>query len=166
MNSLSGITKIKKIDEWYTPKQTVVLMYELLRPKAGSIVICPFDTAVSHFVQYGQAQNYNILHNMTDWLDNNYKYDYLITNPPFSMKDEVIEKCLQSGKPSALVLPIDALGGKGRHELYKKYGYPTVYIPTRRINYISQDGQHTKANHFHSIIIILNDPNGHRLLWE
>ena len=166
MKLLSGITKIEKNDEWYTPEQTVALMYKLLQPKPNSTVICPFDTAVSHFVRYGQAQNYNILHNMTDWLTSDYKYDYLITNPPFSIKDKVIEKCLQSGKPSALVLPIDALGGKGRHALYKKYSYPTIYVPSRRINYISESGQNTKANHFHSVILIFNDLNGARLLWE
>ena len=88
MKLLSGITKIEKNDEWYTPEQTVALMYKLLQPKPNSTIICPFDTAVSHFVKYGIAQNYNILHNMTDWLTSDYEYDYLITNPPFSIKDK------------------------------------------------------------------------------
>jgi hypothetical protein len=166
MKLFIGMPKVEKNDERYTSEATVALMYKLLEPHPNSTVICPFDTAASHFVKYGKAQNYNILHNMTDWLTADYKYDYLITNPPFSIKDKVIQKCLQSGKPSALVLPIDALGGKRRHELYKKYGYPTVYIPSRRINYIFENGQHTKANYFHSVILIFNDPKGSRLLWE
>jgi len=107
-----------------------------------------------------------MLYGMRDWLTGDYEYDYLITNPPYSIKDDVIEKCLVSGKPSALVLPIDSMGGKRRHSLYKKHGYPTIYMPTKRINYISVDGLHTKGNHFHSIIMILNDPKGNRLLWE
>jgi hypothetical protein len=166
MKPFIGMPKVEKNDERYTTEATVALMYKLLQPKPGSTLICPFDTPVSHFVKYGQAQNYNILHNMTDWLTKNYEYDYLITNPPFSIKDQVIEKCLQSGKPSALVLPIDALGGKRRHELYKKYGYPSVYIPSKRINYISENDEHTKSNYFHSVILIFNDLNGTRLLWE
>ena len=165
--SVSGITKSHKTDEWYTPMATVKLMFDLLGVRPNSSVMLPFDTDASNFVKYAKEQgNFDYFCNIKDWLDSNYPYDYLITNPPFSIKDQVIEKCLKSGKPSALVLPIDALGGKRRHELYKQYGYPTVYIPTRRINYISENGEETKSNHFHSIILIFNDPKGSRLLWE
>jgi hypothetical protein len=166
MKNLSGITKIVKNDEWYTTKETVNLMFDLLAIPNAAKVICPFDTDKSNFVVEGIARGYEMLYGMRDWLSGNYDYDYLITNPPYSIKDDVIEKCLVSGKPSALVLPIDSMGGKRRHGLYKKYGYPTIYMPTKRINYISVDGLHTKGNHFHSIIMILNDPKGNRLIWE
>lgn len=162
----SGITKLQKTDEWYSPKPMVELMYNLLNPKPNSSIICPFDTDKSNFVKVGFEQGYKVQYGMTDWLEADYEYDYLITNPPFSIKDQIIEKCLKSGKPSALVLPIDAMGGKRRHELYRQYGYPTIYVPSRRINYISIDGSQTKANHFHSIILIFNDPLGSRLIWE
>ena len=162
----SGITKHLKNDEWMTNEQTVNLMYSLLDPRPGSKVICPFDTDKSNFVKYGLKNGYSMIYGITDYLDTDYKYDYAITNPPFSLKDKIIEKIFKSGKPGALVLPIDALGGKRRHELYKQYAYPTVYLPTRRINYVSPDGQQTKANHFHSIILILNDPKGTRVIWE
>ena len=166
MKLISGITKIEKNDEWYTPIPTVSLMYKLLNIPTNKKVICPFDTEKSNFVIQGLQNNYEVLYGMKDWLSTDYEYDYLITNPPFSIKDNVIEKCLQSKKPSALVLPIDSLGGKRRHGLYNQYNYPTIYIPSRRINYISVDGQQTKANHFHSVILIFNDPLGSRLIWE
>jgi hypothetical protein len=162
----SGITKHLKNDEWMTNKQTVSLMYSLLEPKPASTILCPFDTENSNFVKHGLNNNYSMVYGIRDYLDNDYEHDYLITNPPFSLKDKIIEKIFKSGKPSALVLPIDALGGKRRHELYKQYNYPTIYLPTRRINYVSPDGQQTKANHFHSIILIFNDPKGSRLIWE
>jgi len=164
--NLSGITKIEKTDEWYTKPETVALMYSLLEIPINKTVICPFDTDKSYFVIQGQKHDHNMLFGMDNWLASEYEYDYLITNPPFSIKDDVIEKCLKSKKPSALVLPIDALGGKRRHALYSQYGYPTIYIPSRRINYISMNGLETKANHFHSVILILNDPKGSRLIWE
>lgn len=165
--SVSGITKTYKIDEWYTPVQVVELMYQILDADPISTIICPFDTDKSWFVKRGLMDNQKtMLYGMRDWLEADYEYDYLITNPPFSIKDQVIEKCLKSGKPSVLVLPIDAMGGKRRHELYAEHGYPTIYIPSRRINYISENGEQTKANHYHSIIMLLNDPRGTRLLWE
>ena len=166
MVNLSGITKIEKTDEWYTKPETVSLMYSLLEIPPNKTVICPFDTAKIYFVIQGQKNNHEMLFGMNDWLNSDYEYDYLITNPPFSIKDDVIEKCLKSRKPSALILPIDALGGKRRHALYAEYGYPTIYIPSRRINYISMNGLETKANHFHSVILIFNDPKGNRLVWE
>jgi hypothetical protein len=164
--SVSGVTKTHKTDEWYSPMPLVKLMFDLLEVKEPSTIMMPFDTEASNFVKHAHTLSCNLWYGITNWLDSNYQYDYLITNPPFSIKDKVIEKCLESGKPSALVLPIDALGGKRRHELYKKYNYPTVYIPSRRINYISEDGKETKSNHFHSIIMILNDPKGTRTIWE
>jgi hypothetical protein len=166
MVNKSGITKLEKTDEWYTKPETVALMYSLLDILSAKTIICPFDTAKSHFVIQGQKHANKVLFGMTDWLTLDYEYDYLITNPPFSIKDNVIERCLKSKKPSALILPIDALGGKRRHDLYAEYGHPTVYIPKRRINYISDNGLETKANHFHSVILILNDPKGSRLIWE
>ena len=164
--SVSGITKSHKTDEWYTPMETVELMFNLMDIKEPSTIMMPFDTEASNFVKYAHKLDANLWYGITNWLENDYDYDYLITNPPFSIKDQVIEKCLKSGKPSALVLPIDALGGKRRHELYKQYGYPTIYIPSRRINYISENGEATKSNHFHSIILIFNDPKGSRVIWE
>lgn len=164
--SVIGASKSLKNDEWYTPMPTVELMFKLLDIKQPATIMMPFDTEKSNFVKYAHTLDCNLWYGITNWMDGNYEYDYLITNPPFSIKDQVIEKCLKSGKPSALVLPIEALGGKRRHELYKQYGYPTVYMPTRRISYISENGEQTKSNHFHSIILIFNDPKDSRLLWE
>jgi hypothetical protein len=166
IGKLSGMTGQPMSDEWYTKRETVELMYKLLEPVMGSVIMCPFDTNKSQFVQVGESMGFEVFRNITNWLESQYEYDYLITNPPFSIKDQVIEKVLKSGKPSALVLPLDALGGKGRHGLYREYGYPTVYIPTRRINYISEDGLETKSNHFHSVILIFNDPSNRGLIWE
>jgi hypothetical protein len=164
--SLAGKDKNLKNDEWYTNEDTVKLMFDLLDIKHGSTIMMPFDTEASNFVKYAHQLDATLQYQVSDWLEQNYDYDYLITNPPFSIKDDVIERCLASGKPSVIVLPIDSLGGVRRHSLYKRYSYPTVYIPTKRINYISQDGQATRSNYFHSIILYFNDPKGARMLWE
>ena len=164
--SLAGQDKKLKNDEWYTNEATVKLMFDMLNIKDESRIMMPFDTEASNFVKYAHTLNANLTYGVSDWLSNKYDYDYLITNPPFSIKDDVIERCLASGKPSVIVLPIDALGGVRRHGIYKKYSYPTVYIPTKRINYISQNGENTRSNYFHSVIFYFNDPQGSRMLWE
>lgn len=58
-------------------------------------------------------------------------FDYIITNPPFSKKDEFLTRCYELGKPFALLLPFTALEGKYRQSLYKKYGLQVLVLPKR-----------------------------------
>ena len=62
-------------------------------------------------------------------------YDYVITNPPFSLAFEFIQKAKQLAKSKfALLLPLSYLHGKKRYdEIYsdKTYGLEKVYVFTR-----------------------------------
>jgi hypothetical protein len=69
------------------------------------------------------------------------------------------------GLKAVLVLPIDALGGVKRHELYKEYGYPSVYVPSRRIAYYDEAGALRKGSSFHSVIMTFNQGDS-ELIWE
>jgi len=70
---------------------------------------------------------------------NSFKYDCIITNPPFSLKDKFLNRCYEIGKPFALLLPITALEGKFRHKLYRKYGIQLLLFD-KRVNYINHIG--------------------------
>lgn len=48
------------------------------------------------------------------------KWDCLITNPPYSIKDEWIERCFYFDKPFALLLPITALETGRRQKQWEK----------------------------------------------
>lgn len=90
-------------------------------------------------------------------MEKDYDYDYLITNPPFSIKDGVIEKCIKDGKRSCLVLPISSLSGVRRHSIFKENDIKlNVFIPTRRVNYFNLDGTKKKGSNFESIFMILD----------
>jgi len=52
--------------------------------------------------------------------DLQFQYDCIITNPPFSKKNEFIERCYQLGKPFALILPLAALETQRRQKQWKK----------------------------------------------
>ena len=43
----------------------------------------------------------------------------MISNPPFSKKDEVLKRAYDLGKPFALLLPTNSLQGKTRYEMFK-----------------------------------------------
>lgn len=111
MNLLNGVTKNLKSDEWYTPLDAVKKCFELLNLDTALTVMCPYDDESSNFVKYSKNLGHKVIFGVNDYLDTVYDYDAVITNPPFSIKDKVIEQVLKSGKPSALLMPIDSLGG-------------------------------------------------------
>jgi len=162
MKKLNNITNNYYSDEWYTSKEIVSLIIKHFKEFGfdlkGKSVICPFDSEKSEFVkqlkEYGSFVNYG----MNDFLEEeNYEFEALLTNPPFSIKDKVIERCIKSGKKCALILPLDSLGGVSRHELFKQAEqYPFVMIPNRRISYTNELGEKKKGSSMHSIIMFIN----------
>lgn len=72
------------------------------------------------------------------------EYECIVTNPPFSLKDEFLKKCYCLGKPFALLMPLTALEGIKRQELYKKYGIQII-LPNRRINFLTPSGKKSSA---------------------
>ena len=66
----------------------------------------------------------------------NFNFDAIVTNPPYSLKDQFIEKAFSYNKPLALLLPLTALEGRKRQQIYKKYGIQLI-IPNKRINFIT-----------------------------
>jgi hypothetical protein len=137
---LNNITGNEYSDEWYTDEATARLAISLLNPDPKSSIMLPFDTEQSQFAKLLPKLGHSVTFGVRDWLESEYAYDCLITNPPFSIKDAVIEKVLRDGRKATLILPLDSLGGVKRHQLFAQYGYPHVYIPTRRIAYYDQQG--------------------------
>lgn len=65
--------------------------------------------------------------------------DVIITNPPYSIKDDFIAKCYEYKKPFALLMPLTALEGKKRLALYKEHGMQLCLLP-RRVNFETPSG--------------------------
>jgi hypothetical protein len=60
-----------------------------------------------------------------------FEFDAIVTNPPYSLKDKFLEKCYQYNKPFALLLPLTALEGKHRSNLYGQYGISVIVLDSR-----------------------------------
>ena len=158
---VNNINKNSYSDEWYTSKEIVKFMYKLLNinfvERENITIMCPYDTEKSYFVKVAKELGYKVIYNIRDFLEKDYEYDYLITNPPFSIKDLVIEKCIKDGKRCCLVLPIAALTGVKRHKIFKDNNYHlNVFIPTRRVNYYNKNWEKQKGCNFESIFMILD----------
>lgn len=59
--------------------------------------------------------------------------DAIVTNPPYSMKNEFLEWAFRLGKPFAFLLPLSALSSIKRAELYMKHsdGMYLVFLKRR-----------------------------------
>ena len=163
--TLNGITKNVYSDEWHTNQETVNVAIQLLNPKPNSTILCPFDSEKSLFVKTLIHLGHEVLHGMTDFLSCIYQCDYIITNPPFSIKDKVIQRVFDYEVKSVLIMPIDAMGGVARHRMYKANEYPLIYMPARRISYFDESGEIKKGSHFHSIIMTLNHGKESAIEW-
>lgn len=66
--------------------------------------------------------------------------DAIVTNPPFSLKDEFLARCYELNLPFALLLPFTALEGQFRQALYRKHGLEIIFLP-RRVNFETPSGK-------------------------
>ncbi|MGL5328857.1 MAG: hypothetical protein ACRDD7_06285 [Peptostreptococcaceae bacterium] len=119
---LTSDTSIKG-DECYSPYYCIDPLLEFI-PK-NKIIWCPFDEEWSAFYQTFKRGGWNVVRSHIKDGQDFFKYepdewDILISNPPFSKKDEVLKRCYEFGKPFALLLPANSIQGKARYKLFKR----------------------------------------------
>lgn len=61
-------------------------------------------------------------------------FNCIVTNPPFSMKEQFMGRCYQLGKPWALLMPITTFDSNKRRQLMASRGIEII-LPTRRIKF-------------------------------
>lgn len=132
----------KASDEVYTPAYAVkpILKYIDKGNKSQYTVWCPFDTEESEYVKLIRKEGHKVIASHIDE-DKNFfyyepeeKYDCIISNPPFSLKDDVLKRLYELDKPYAMLLPIPALQGQKRFPYIKDC---QALIFDKRINYFT-----------------------------
>ena len=68
------------------------------------------------------------------------EFDVIVTNPPYSLKDEFLKRAYELGKPFAFLLPLTTLEGRKRQSLFGSHGI-SLLVPDRRINFVTPDGK-------------------------
>lgn len=97
-------------DEYYTPSYAVNIIIPYI-PEGVKKIWCPFDTESSKYVIELRSMGYEVvathIDDGYDFLnyEPEFTFDAIISNPPFSLKSEILGKCLDYGKPFALLLP-------------------------------------------------------------
>ena len=75
----------------------------------GKVIWCPFDTEHSEFVLKFRDAGFKVVYSHICNGQDFFRYepsqwDVLVSNPPFSRKVEVFDRCLKLGKPFALLM--------------------------------------------------------------
>ena len=138
-------------DEFYTPLYAIVPIIKYLK-QAQQIwrpikIWCPFDTNESNFVRYLSKIPWNIVVNthISNWedffeiiKDKNSEImscDYIISNPPYSMKWEVFKALFESWKSFAmLVWVVWLFESKKRFDMFKNNTFEIMYLD-KRVSY-------------------------------
>lgn len=113
-------------DEAYTPFYAVVPLIKYLRTSSYKTIWCPFDEEWSAYVQLLREQDFTVIRSsLSDGKDffkyePNEPYDIIISNPPFSKKNEVLQRVDDLGKPFALLLPMNSLQGAKRFDVFER----------------------------------------------
>ncbi len=99
-----------KNDENYTPSYAIEPLLKYV-PKDW-VVWCPFDTENSNFVRLLEKNGNKVIHSHIRNGQDFYHYipmedyDCIISNPPFTNKRQIFERCLDLQKPFALLMTI------------------------------------------------------------
>ena len=140
-------------DEVYTPFYAVEPLLEFI-PK-DKVIWCPFDEAWSAFYQLFTENGYEVTRSSLKEGQDFFKYepeywDILVSNPPFSKKNDVLKRAFDFEKPFALLLPVNSIQGKARYQIFKNQ-IQMLSFDSRVDYHTHQNMQETaKGNHFGS----------------
>lgn len=121
-------------DEFYTPVRALEPIIPLLKnfehvlePACGTGNISSYLTSLGiHVIAFDKEVDF-LKFDCSTLPDNT----CVVTNPPFSIKDKFIAKLYDNAIPFALLLPVNALGGKLRNSYYEKYGVSVILLGER-----------------------------------
>jgi len=136
--------KQNKADEYYTKEYAIKPLLKYLKP--NSKIWCPFDVDESNFVKVFN-DNGHIVYNthISDGVDFfnvsvdgivPTECDYIISNPPYSLRELILERLFLIGKPFAMLINEAGLfDSKKRFELLKNNKFEIMVFDSR-VDYI------------------------------
>lgn len=118
----------------------------------NAVVWCPFDTENSEFVLALKEAGYEVEYSHIFMGQDFFEYeppqwDIIVSNPPFSRKQEVVERCLTLGKPFALLLSNLWLNSNAPCRLFKQREMQMLLFD-KRIHYSDKNAVFFGSSYF------------------
>ena len=163
--------KLNPNDEFYTPNYAIEPLLKYL--KSNSVVWCPFDSLESNFVKILKEQGHKVINshieNGFDFFEYEPKveYDYIISNPPYSLKSEVFDRLFKLGKPFAMLVGVVGLfESQKRFTMFKDNDFEIMYF-NKRISYFKNySDQKPRLNPPFSSVYVCNKMLPKQIVFE
>ena len=121
-----------KYDDYETPKSAWVSIKHYI-PK-NKVIWEPFYCNGKSGDDL-KSLGFNVIHEKEDFFSNN-KGDVVISNPPFSLKKEVINKLVEIDKPFILIMPCSTLTTQYVRKIFENQDERLkIIIPKKRIQF-------------------------------
>lgn len=125
-------------DEFYTPYYAIEPLLKYI--KSNSTIWCPFDTEESLFVKTFEKLGHIVIYTHINEGQDFFKItppkcDYIISNPPYSCKGEVLERLFSFNVPFAMLVGVVGLfESQKRFNMFKNNDFEIMYM-NKRIAY-------------------------------
>lgn len=121
---------------------------------------CPFDTADSLYVRYFNYLGYDVIHTHISEGQNFFamdmpECDYIISNPPYSVKTQVLQRLFELGKPFAMLVGVVGLfESQTRFDTFRANEFEIMYL-SRRVKFFRDFNEDEPSSHppFSSVYI-------------
>ena len=131
--------KHNKADEYYTKEYAIKPLLKYI--PTDKTVWCPFDKQESNFVKLLQERGNNVIFSHIETGQDFFEYepqnyDYIVSNPPYSLREPILERLFLLGKPFAMLINEAGLfDSKKRYELLKNNRFEIMVFDSR-VDYI------------------------------
>ena len=111
---------------------------------------CPFDTEDSLFVKLFRGRDYDVIAthimNGQDFFSiQPPECDFIISNPPYSLKADVFDRLFQIGKPFAMLVGVVGLfESQRRFNMFKSHDFEIMYM-NKRVSYFKDYSEQTPS---------------------
>ncbi len=136
--------QFRKQDEYFTPAYAVYPIMKRLQPEAT--IWCPFDTEDSEFVKIFSHHGFHVTYGHIQTGQDFFKVDvpecdYIISNPPYSMKNQVLERLYAIGKPFAMLINFQGIfDSQKRFQMFKGHRVEMLWL-SPRVDYGTERGR-------------------------
>jgi len=126
-------------DEFYTPEYAITPLLKYL-PTSGIFWECT-DFGNSNITKVLRESGRKVItshiNSGIDFLNDEPEdhYDYIISNPPYSIKTDFLRRAYSLGKPFYFLLPITSLEGIERGKLFREFGIQ-VLVFDKRVDFV------------------------------
>lgn len=131
--------KRERVDEYKTPPSAIKPLLKYIPQEVKTIwepTDCEHGSGIREF--FSSQSGYRLISTCEDFLSfsPDFDFDGIVTNPPYSLKDEFLERAYSFNKFFAFLLPITTLEGVFRGSLFQRYGINLIVFD-RRVQFMS-----------------------------